>query len=518
MGISDQAFNEMTAALGEENVSRDPGVIETYSFQNGLGGSATGNWVVRPVCVTLPGSIEDVQAVIDVCNRHGLRFKAHSTAWIVFAMASSKNCVLMDMRRMNRIWIEARDAYMITEPYATAGETQVETMKYGFTPHLVGAGPNASNLASATSMQGTGGGSVRTSMNERNVLAVEWVLPNGEVLRLGSPDTPNAGWFCGDGPGPGLRGMMRGAVGNIGGNGVFTKVAVKLYPWYGKPYQCEGNPPFFETRHPDLCCIRYVAWPSLEQEIDAVYAIAETEILDYSNRWSAASLKSAVATSNQEYLEMKKAKAFEKEFPDGYWTFFFIAQSQREYDYRVKVLEKIVKDSGGKSMDPMDLGRPAYEIAIQNAVRAVWIAKSAFMPTSSNTGVPPLSYETIDQCFRHALKETIAIKKEWVKDGRIYDDGEDNAYACLDEHGHFLHVEHACHADIWEDKAEAFGIILKGWREAMSKNLSPTYMSVPGSWSDSLAYFAYMVQIQRMIDPNRTADSMMISWFEKVVP
>ena len=38
----------------------------------------------------------------------------------------------------------------------------------------------------------------------------------------------------------------------------------------------------------------------------------------------------------------------------------------------------------------------------------------------------------------------------------------------------------------WEDEAEAVGIIIKGWREAMVNDLSPTYMSVPGSWSDSL--------------------------------
>ena len=46
--------------------------------------------------------------------------------------------------------------------------------------------------------------------NERNVLSVEWVTPAGDILRLGSANNPNAGWFCGDGPGPSLRGMMKG--------------------------------------------------------------------------------------------------------------------------------------------------------------------------------------------------------------------------------------------------------------------------------------------------------------------
>ncbi len=517
MPIPDDACKELEEALGSENVSQDPGLIETYTFMNGLGSAMTGNWVVRPVGVVLPGSTEEVQKVIEICNRYRLRFKAHSTAWSFFALAMSKNCVLMDLRRMSELEIHEEDGFLITEPYATAGETQVETMKRGYIPHLVGAGPNASNLASATSMQGTGGGSVRTSMNERNVLAVEWVLPNGDILRLGSADSPRAGWFCGDGPGPGLRGMMRGSIGNIGGNGVFTRVALKLYPWYGQAYECGGGPPFFESRDMPLSYLRYVSWPSMEKECDALYALSETEILDYSNRWSAASLKSAVATSNEQYLQMKKEKAFEKEFPQGYWTFFFKAHSQRQFDYSVKAFEKIVSDTEGQSLDPRELGREAYEIALQNAVRAIWIGKSAYMPTSSNSGAPPLAYETIDHCLKHALKETVSTKKEWVKAGRIYDDGEDNTYACLDENGHYLHVEHACHADSWEKKTEATGIVLKGLRNSLAKNLSPTYMSVPSSWADLLSYASYMLKIQQLIDPKGSADTMLGNAFKNLV-
>jgi len=419
---------------------------------------------------------------------------------------------------MNDLEINTKDGYVITEPYATAGETQVETMKVGYNPHLVGAGPNASNLASATSMQGTGGTSVRTSMNERNCLAVEWVLPTGEILRLGSLETPKAGWFCGDGPGPSLRGMMRGAIGNIGGNGVFTKVALKLYPWYGPPYECDGSPPFFSSKKLPLSYIRYVAWDSMDQECDALYRISETEILDYSNRWAAGALHSSVATSNEEYMAMKEQGAYRDIFPRGYWTFFFHAHYRRKYNYNVKAFESIVADTGGVITDPKDLGHREYEVALQNAIKAIWIGKSAYMPTGANTGVPPLSYETIDQCLKYALDETIKVRKEWIREDKIYDDGEDNAYACLDENGHYLHVEHACHADNWEPKAEPLGLILKGLNVSLEKGLSPTYMSVPAGWGNLLGYFSYMVRIQQMIDPNRASDSLLTNLFDSLVP
>ncbi len=142
MGISDDAYRALEGALGPENVSRDPGVIATYTYMNSLGnGGGSGVWAAkRPVCVVLPGSTEEVQDVVKICNEFKLRFKAHSTGWIQSALAGSKNCVLLDMRRMNEIEIHARDFFVVTEPYATAGETQVETMRYGLTPHLVGAG------------------------------------------------------------------------------------------------------------------------------------------------------------------------------------------------------------------------------------------------------------------------------------------------------------------------------------------------------------------------------------------
>lgn len=508
MGISDDAYRALEGALGPENVSRDPGVIATYTYMNSLGnGGGSGVWAAkRPVCVVLPGSTEEVQKIVKICNQFKLRFKAHSTGWIQSALAATKNCVLLDMRRMNEIEIHADDFFVVTEPYATAGETQVETMRYGLTPHLVGAGPNASNLASATSMQGTGGGSVRSSMNERNVLAVEWVLPTGEILRLGSADTPNAGWFCGDGPGPSLRGMMRGAVGNTGGNGVFTKAALKLYPWYGPPYACEGTPPFFKSKKLPFGYIRYVTWPSIEQECDGLYAIGETEILDYSNRWAAPAFHSSMATSNEEFLEMKAKGGYQDIFPSGYWTFFFNAHSQRQFDYNVKVLEKIIRDTGGSSMDPMDLGERAHEIALQNAVRTMWIAKSAFMPTSSNTGAPPLTYETIDESFKCALQESIQVKEEWIKDDKIYNDSPDNCYACLDENGHYLHIEHACLSENWEPKAEPQGLALKGTAVALKKKISNIYMSSPRDVRDFVNYVTYMVKIQKLIDPNNVTE------------
>ncbi|MBN1288314.1 MAG: FAD-binding oxidoreductase [Actinobacteria bacterium] len=506
--MPDEAYEEFKQVAGENNVSIEPEVLETYTYMNGLAQGAMGfHWNRKPIGVVLPSTLEEVRKILEICTRYGLKFKAHSTAWVIMALATSGNVVLLDMRRMNNLEINERDFFLITESYPPAGVAQIEAMKKGLQPHLVGAGPNASNLASATSMQGTGGTSVRTSMNERNVLAVEWVLPTGEVLKLGSINTPGAGWFCGDGPGPSLRGMMRGAVGQVSGNGVFTKVALKLYPWYGPEYKGGGEPPFFNSEEVPNSYLKYVLWDSFDDEAEGLYRLGEAEIIDYNNRWAAGAFTSAMTTSNQEYLDAEAAGKYKEMFGKGFWTFFMHAPSERSLKHRIKVFEKIVSDTGGEIADPMIFGKRSYEIALQNAVRAIWIAKAAYMPTSANTGSMPMTYENIDQCFKYALPISVNAKKEYANQDKILNEGADNCYACIDEDGHYIHIEHACLIDTWEPKGEPGGAAMVGMAKALSKGMGLLYMSWPGSLKDFIVYLQYSAQIQSMIDPNGIADS-----------
>ena len=506
--IPDAAFQEFVDAVGEANVSRDPGILETYTYMNGLAQGASGTlWQTRPVCVILPSSTEEVKKIVRICGKHRLKFKAHSTAWWMYALATFPDCVILDMRRMKRLEINERDMFAITESYATAGETQVEAMKKGLTPHLVGAGPNASNLASATSMQGTGGTSVRTSMNERNVLAVEWVTPTGEVLKLGSLNTPGAGWFCGDGPGPSLRGMMRGATGCNGANGVFTRAALKLYPWYGPAYQCGGSPPFFDSKEIPNSYLRYVVWDNRDNEVEALYRLGEAEIIDYNNRWAAGAFTSAMSTSNAEYLEMVAQGEYKDRWGEGYRTFVMHPPSPRALEYRIMAFETIMQETHGEIIDPMIFGKRSYEIALQNAVRAIWIAKSAYMPTSANTGSLPMAYETVDQCFKHALPISLDAKQEFASQDKILNDGRDNCYACIDEDAHYIHIEHACLVEMWEPKNEPMGAALKGMIGSLAKGIGPLYASMPASFRDQVIYRKYIARIRHMLDPQRSAHS-----------
>ena len=70
--------------------------------------------------------------------------------------------------------------------------------------------------------------------NAENVLGMEWVTPEGEIVRTGSLGSGD-GWFCSEGPGPSVRGICRGTLGSRGGLGVYTRCAVKLAPHSVRP-------------------------------------------------------------------------------------------------------------------------------------------------------------------------------------------------------------------------------------------------------------------------------------------
>jgi len=253
MALELKVYRVFEDIIGEENISQEPVILDSYAFQMGTKAVPYRIWMARPEAVLLPGTTEEVQAIVKACNRYGVKFKALSTGFATVANVARPGRILLDMRRMNRIIeINERDCYAVVEPYVSWVQLQAEVMKKGLNCNSIEAGGQCSILASCTSGWGMGLKSVTMGHNERNNLGVEWVLPTGEVLRLGALGS-GTGYFSGDGPGPSLRGIMRGFLGAWGGMGVFTKVATKLYHWPGPPnfFKLTGVSPIYDAEIPD---------------------------------------------------------------------------------------------------------------------------------------------------------------------------------------------------------------------------------------------------------------------------
>ena len=212
MALSREAYRALEDIVGKRNISENIGVCETYRnipAQSSAHYGPSEDWTPRPQAVVLPGSTEEVQNVVRICNKYGIEFKAGSTFWATMAHIGGDNAIQLDMRRMKSIEIDVDNMTAIVEPFAIAGTIQAEAMKVGLNLNIPGVGCSSSTLASSAGWAGFGPASIFMGANPENLLGAEWVLPSGEVLRTG-PLGSGDGWFCGEGPGPSLRGMLRG--------------------------------------------------------------------------------------------------------------------------------------------------------------------------------------------------------------------------------------------------------------------------------------------------------------------
>jgi hypothetical protein len=283
MPLSTEVYRGLEDIVGSDFISDDPAVLDSYIYPQNATSVHLGPYYhvysPRGGAVLLPASTEEVQAIVRLCNRFKVRFKASSTFWGGMGYPCHDDVVQLDMRRMNRVvQIDPKNNFAVIEPYVIGATLQAEAMKFGLNTHIIGAGGSCSPLASAVGFAGAGPDSLFMAKGGENMLGAEWVMPDGELVRTGSLGV-GAGWFSGEGPGPGVRGIIRGAIGSRGALGVFTKLALKLYPWPGPaPLPVEGTVPAYRTKLPPNITIHTLVFPSWQAWADSAHKIWNAEI------------------------------------------------------------------------------------------------------------------------------------------------------------------------------------------------------------------------------------------------
>ncbi|MDD3717434.1 MAG: FAD-binding oxidoreductase [Actinomycetota bacterium] len=436
--ISDEAYRELEAAVGPDNVSREPAVLEGYTWQPFLNDDPA-LWITRPVAAVLPSSTEEVQEVVRTCNRHGLKFKALSTGWGAASGPTTEDVVQLDMRRMDRILdIDERNMIAVVEPYVSGAQLQAETMKLGLNTHIIGAGPSCSPLASATSMSGVGHDCIYMAYSARNVVGVEWVLPDGEVLRLGTPGS-GLGWYCGDGPGPSLRGIMRGALGALSGLGVFTKCALKLYNWPG-PARLKSEGLVLDSRVevPEHMRFYMMFFPGPREFADALYKIGESEIGYGCVRIAPVAYTALVMPhTGFSLLDTKAIRPILADTLAYPLTLVLAGSSAGEIAFQEQVLKRIVLEYDGFMLDLNKMGPMASFMGL-NLLR-VSIIPLAFRP-GGIFGTCLDGNEALDTQMKwvDAIAEA---KQEFMERECIMEDGGNNPYFVPYENNTWAHCE-----------------------------------------------------------------------------
>ncbi len=450
-------YRMLETVVGPENISVDPAVLDGYTWQwmGEFEGEIANRFMpFRPEAVVLPGSTEEVQEVVRICNRYGLKFKAHSTGWGAWGAAGVKGVVLLDLRRMNRILeINEHDMYAVVEPYVSWAQLQAEAMKVGLNCMVIGAGSATSVLASCTSQEGVGYANVSMGYNSRNVLGVEWVLPDGEVLRLGSLAFDS--WISGDGPGPSLRGVMRGTLGAMGGLGVFTKCAVRLYHWGGPPeVVTEGLPPVDERLVEPLENVRlyYLYFDTLESREEALRRLAESEIVYAAAILDRGLLAFGSGETNRQSVEIMESLI--PALPPVTCAILLVANSKSELRYQEKVMEKILGETGGKNLDLITENPALRDTVLLLMIKGGSLPARAVFGTSG--GFTPILCHNIQgrRTVVETLRIGLEIKKKHVKGGKLVDDmGEGNWGCPIIDHGHMSWVENETGYDPWDPQS-----------------------------------------------------------------
>ncbi len=513
MVLEKKVFKEFEEIVGENNINDGEVITTAYAYNwcmeffNYMEEKEPTPFSPTPKAVILPAFTEEVQKIIKLCNKYEIKIKAQSTGLGPWNQPSTDNCIILDLRRMNNIVkIDEKNLYAVVEPYVSGAQLQIEVMKYGLNCHMPGAGPHVSPLASSTSMAGPGFTSPSTGHSARNVLGVEWVLPTGDVMRLGSYGLKNNNdWYNGDGPGPSLRGIMRGWVGAKSGLGVFTKVAIKLFPYpCSTDFNVSGKSPNYGFQIPDYIRLYVLDCRTYERLEEVMIKVEEEEISFMCSHLSGGAV-AAIFSNSLESL-ISKAKIGMMKAPI---VIIIAACTSREFDYKQKVMDYLmqelnIEDIIGKLYTP----EPMFfaEALRSNLGLHGFITTGSFQSSKGGS-------DTAAVCLL-STKMNIPLKKKYIKTGAIGNDLGKGVWMTSYESGHYFHME----SPTMFDQTELHSV--KGMAEYLEasnqldllEHLGAPFF-VEGTRMHELFgphmsnYHIWLRKIKETFDPNNIADS-----------
>ncbi len=545
MALPREAYQELENIVGPENISDDPALLDCYRYpltHTAIHlGPYYGVYTPRGLAVLLPGSTEEVQAIVKVCNKYKIKFKASSTFWSAMGYPSDEgNTIQLDMRRMDRILeIDEKNMFAVIEPHVICATLQAEAMKVGLNTHIHGSGCSCSPLASATSFAGAGPSGLFMGTHPENMLGAEWVMPNGDILRVGSLGS-GLGWFSGDGPGPSVRGLIRGGLGLHGALGVFTKISLKLVPWPGPAtLPVEGFPPAYKTALPDNFRVYTLCFPSWQAWSDSCYMIWDAGIGYIAHRqynMFGRDLKGAMVrilsdptktlSDLEELVKVTEIQKMTEEMKRDY-QFVLAGMTPGDIEWQDRALDRILEATGGWKQESMMNDPDLYNWALLYMIRLGHknlnlVYGGGYDGCFGLVGVPDFGTQHVEEAGE--------FKAQWEKKGNIVAAGGDCMMGGVGGigGGGSLMWENFTHFDPYDKQStegtlEFFGAATKygmekGWGPGMEKqNDSARWTdgkTTPKEIRDKLlsaaaqpSAFRYQRRIKDAFDPNDLGDA-----------
>jgi glycolate oxidase len=206
--------DEIRDISGGEHVVTDRDALRTYESDGLMHFSAT------PGAVVLPGSAEEVQAIVRACHRAGVPFVARGAgSGLSGGALPVEDGVLIALSRLNRVLdVDLANQRVVVEP----GVTNISVSKAVGPSHFYPPDPSSQIVCSigGNVAENSGGAHCfKYGFTTNYVTGLEVVLADGELVQLGGKEL--------DPPGYDLLGAFVGSEGTLG---VTTKVTLRVIP------------------------------------------------------------------------------------------------------------------------------------------------------------------------------------------------------------------------------------------------------------------------------------------------
>lgn len=431
MTLPRHVYRLFESIVGSAYISEQPHILSAYR-RSGPHAPLSPS----PDAVLLPASAEEVQAIVRLCNRYGVRYVATVSGLSVQAYPHSLGMIVLHLKRMNRI-VEINDAdrYTVIEPGVRHCQLKPELMKRGLQYPVASVGPGGSVLANFTVTSGDHHCQHGTSRTNRYLLGVEWITPTGELVQTGSLGA-GAGWFCPEGPGPSLRGLAKGYIGSFGRMGIITRIAIGLDATkQPEVMPAEGHTPSFKIRLPkDRHRVFVFKFPDLDGVRDAMLEIGRAEIGYAVLKFFNATAALLHTKSANEFWELWNSGWFQREL--SYPLYVYLATwSEEEMEYEERVLKEIVSEMGGEPVD--EAIRQIYEDNMDFFIIVSFLQRT--LRLGGGWAPNKLSADSVNHMFEvaEAIPEML---EEFIETGRILDAPQNFQISPI-EYGHMAHTE-----------------------------------------------------------------------------
>lgn len=175
----------------------------------------------RPMAVLLPGTTEEVAAIVRACREFEIAFVPRGAGTGLSGGAhATENSILIECSRMNEILeVDAGDRFAVVQPGVVNAELSTAVAHLGLFYAPDPSSQQACTIGGNVAENAGGPHTLKYGTTTNHVLALEMVLPDGEIVRFGNQIGEMAGFD-----------FVGAIVGSEGTLGIVTEVTVRLTP------------------------------------------------------------------------------------------------------------------------------------------------------------------------------------------------------------------------------------------------------------------------------------------------